>query len=129
MNERVNRVKDRDWVVLVIPVKDNPYNAVWTLPGEPGSPENYRALVGHIEQVVGYPVEHVTVFCDFTGGRTFRYLDMFVNEEGHLLGLPINAFATAIYQNNTIYHDPQIRQEDIPTIAGPAVLFEEKVWR
>jgi hypothetical protein len=119
-----------DYCVLIIPVDEEPYNAVWTLPRH-DSPRFYPALRDHIQAVTGEPLERVNVFADFFGGKDFRYLDMFVNERGHLYEppLPRNETATRIYQNNVLVHEPgKHRVEELPTIVGPAVLFEEKVW-
>lgn len=119
----------KDYVVMIIPIDAEPYMAVWQLPG----PENLRdlltALENHIEPITGSPMEHVHVYADFNGGRQFKYLDMFVNEEGALdPKLPVNVMASAIYANNTLMHQPNVRREEIPFIHGPAVLFEEKIW-
>lgn len=72
-----------------------------------------------------YP-EHVNVF--WKG----KYTDMFVNEIGMILKLPVNKKATEIYRNNVVYHekitDPLIIN-GMPKIYGPAILLSEKVWR
>lgn len=121
---------DRDYVVKVMPVDDEPYMAVWSLPDR-DSPRFHSALKEHVGKVTGLPMEHVRVFTDFNGGAEFKYLDMFVNELGHIMRppLPLNSVATAIYQHNVRYHEPNTPHDDMPTIVGPAVLFEEIVWR
>lgn len=119
---------DRDYIVRVMPVDGEAYNAVWSLPDR-DSPRFHTALKAHVAQVTGDQVEHVRVFADFFGGNDFKYLDMFVNELGHITGLPLNVMATAIYQHNVKYHEPNVQHPDMPTIVGPAVLFEEIVWR
>lgn len=114
---------------MIIPVDAEPYVAVWQLPGHENLRDFLSALEAHIFPITGSPMEHVHVFADFNGGRNFKYLDMFVNEEGALdPQMPVNVLASAIYANNTIVHDPNIRREEIPFIHGNAVLFEDKIW-
>jgi hypothetical protein len=96
-----------------------------------GTAAAYRALKDVIEPITGAPMEHVRVFGDFNGGANYRYLDMFVNELGHLSEppLPRNEAATLIYRRNVLYHEPgKYDPEELPWIAGPAVLFEKIVW-
>lgn len=89
----------------------------------------FDALRRVVEPVVGEPMEHVNVFTDFHGGTDFCYLDMFVNEMGRLNGLQRNEHATAIYRNNVQVHEVIAPPpEAMPWIAGPAILFEKKVW-
>lgn len=101
-----------------------------TLP-DPGDPGFYTALRDLVESIVDAPMEHVNVFADFDGGTAFRYADMFVNECGHLLEepLPRNEAATIIYRRNYQMHIGTESPEDMPWIAGPAVLFRHQVWR
>lgn len=120
----------RDWVVMIIPPDEEPYNTIWELPASGHTPDRYMALRAKVEEITGKPMEHVNVFHGFQSG-TLRYLDMFVNENGHLMEppLPLNPLATAIYRNNVLLHEPgRYRVDDLPTIVGPAVLFEDKVW-
>lgn len=93
---------------------------------------NYAALRQLVEPITGEPMEHVRVFADFTGGTAYKYLDMFVNELGHLSSPPPprNEAATLIYRRNTLFHEPgKHHPEDMPDIVGPAVLFEREVWK
>lgn len=122
----------KDYCVMIIPVDEDPYVAVWHV-DPPTSPKHYLSLKAHVEQITGPPWEHVNVFADFHGGQEFKYLDMFVNEVGRLNDiLPVNPVATAIYQNNLRCHDPEELEKVLAKgdgwIAGPAVLFEDKVW-
>ena len=55
------------------------------------------------------------------------YLDMFVDECGHLKGLPLNPMATEIYHANVKRSFPLARTSTLP-IVGPAVLFLKRVW-
>ena len=72
----------------------------------------------------GGDMEHVTVF--WQG----HYTDMFVDEVGHRKGLDRNERATDIYRANVLTHERHPPQpEDMPWIAGPAVLFDKRVWR
>lgn len=118
----------KDYVVRVIPVDDEPYMAVWHMPlhGQPGF---WHSLKENVEQVTGDPMEHVRVFADFNGGVDYKYLDMFVNELGHMRGLDINVMATSLYQNNVKIHHPNTVVAGLPLVVGPAVLFEERVWQ
>lgn len=87
----------------------------------------YKVLNAFLEPIIGEPIEHVTVLADFAGGIDFKRADMFVNEMGHLENLPRNENATVIYRRNALmqgFDEP----EDLPWIAGPAVLFEKIVW-
>jgi hypothetical protein len=118
-----------DYNVLIIPVDSKPYTAVWDLPG----PENTRklldALQAHIEPIVGGNMEHVNVFWRFGPEGENRYLDMFVNDVGKVEGLPVNIIATVVYHNNLRVHQPELHEHyGDDYIAGPAVLFERKVW-
>lgn len=99
--------------------------------GKEHHPDNYKALKAIVEPITGHPLEHVTVWADFTGGNNFRRADMFVNEMGHLETppLPRNEAATLIYRRNALMHQGYTDPEDLPWIAGPAVLFEHIVWR
>lgn len=122
-------MRTRDCNVMIIPVDQEPYMAVWHLPENDATDRLYKALVEHVEPITGHPLEHVNVFADFYGGQKFKYLDMFVNEFGALdPQLPFNRIASDIYANNMLMHRPDIRREEIPAIRGPAVLFEERVW-
>lgn len=82
-----------------------------------------------IEPIVGGDLEHVTVLADFKGGLAFKPADMFVHERGLIVGLPRNANATDIYRRNSLMHQGVSDPESLPWIAGPAVLFEKRVWR
>lgn len=114
--------------VRIIPAHGDERNEVLFLP-PPGKAGYFRALNAAITKYTGDPMEHVRVFTDFGGGTAYKYLDMFVNETGHLIGLPINAPATVIYQHNVRFHEPNRPHLDMPEIAGDAVLFENPVWR
>lgn len=98
-------------------------------PGDQGA--FYGRLYEAIRGYVGTPYEHVNVFYDFNGDGRACYRDMFVNENGHILGMPRNELATVIYRNNVLAHSApgQFNAEELPWIAGPAVLFRDRVWR
>ena len=70
----------------------------------------------------GAYTEHVAVL------HEGRRADMFVDEAFHAKGLPRNAAATAIYQANWMEQHPDDDPEDLPWIAGDAVLFGRPVW-
>ena len=73
-------------------------------------------------------IEHVSVLADFKGGVEFRRADMFVDEDGHAKGRPMNGAATAIYRRNALLHHGVTDPETLSWIAGPAVLFNRIVW-
>ena len=59
-----------------------------------------------------------------------EYTDMFVDELGHSEGLPFNEMATAIYRANALAHEqPTPKPEELPWIAGNAIVFHERVWK
>lgn len=91
------------------------------LPQDPG----FEALNAIIKPIIGLNrhYEHVAVL--FEGKRA----DMFVDEEGLLIGLPRNPGATAIYRNNMMTAcRPGTDPESLPHIVGTAVLFKRRVW-
>lgn len=90
-----------------------------------------KALHALLDPILGTSdVEHVTVFADFSGGTDYAYTDMFVDECGQLKSLPINGVATDIYRRNWLLHEKDPGPpDDLPTIAGPAVLFRDPFWR
>jgi hypothetical protein len=92
--------------------------------GPPGY-DRIRALVEPLLGA-GEPLEHVSVL--HNGQRC----DMFVSEMGHCAlttrgPLPINDKATAIYRNYSLTMAPGMNPEDLPDIAGTAVLFPGRV--
>lgn len=69
-------------------------------------------------------VEHVRVW------DRGQYRDMFVDEIGHHKHLPLNEQATAIYRANSLAHEqPPPDPDEMPTIVGDAVLFDQQVWK
>lgn len=114
-------------VIIMRPGEKIEPAAIW-LPKQ-DAPGYFGRLKDAVEAITGGPFEHVTVFDDFDGGDEFRYLDMFVHERGQLLGMPINERATVIYRQNVLIHEvPPPAASDLPDIAGPAVLFRDRVW-
>jgi hypothetical protein len=76
--------------------------------------------------------EHVSVWEDFDGGKAFKALDMFVDENGLLKGLPRNELATLSYRRacmmgKTVVPAPR-DPEQLNFIIGPAILFDRRVW-
>jgi hypothetical protein len=88
--------------------------------------ETLKQLLGPI--IVCAHVEHVSVLADFEGATAYRKSDMFVDEDGHAKGLPLNGNATAIYRRNALLHQGVKDQDSLPWIAGTAVLFDRIVW-
>jgi hypothetical protein len=72
----------------------------------------------------GDPAEHVTVL--YEGEPR----DMFVSELGHEpvnAPLPVNPAATKIFRANVLADYPDTDPDRLPAIAGPAVLFANRV--
>lgn len=57
------------------------------------------------------------------------YRDMFVDEMGHMRAepKPRNDAATRLYRNNWLVHEGGA-PEDLPWIAGNAIVFDRIVW-
>jgi hypothetical protein len=68
-------------------------------------------------------LEHVAVL------HWDRRCDMFVDDNGVPDLLDRNDEATKIYRFNWMQQHPEQDPETLPYIAGPAVLFEQIVWR
>jgi len=91
-------------------------------------PVNVDDIHRIVDPIIGKPLEHVNVYWPFTSAVP-RYLDAFVNEDGHRRRLPLNRKATLIYHNNTRVHRPnEYEPKTMPVIVGPMVLFQRKVW-
>lgn len=88
----------------------------------------YKQLALIIDPLVDGNLEHVSVLADFAGGDKFTHLDMFVNDVGVLDGLPRNEAATTIYRRNWMLAHPKDNPDDLPHIAGTAVLLDRRVW-
>jgi hypothetical protein len=106
-------------------------------PGEPNAtrtfelPEwpGYHELNELMQLLIGCEnLEHVTVLADFAGGLAFKRADMFVDEIGHQKRLARNEAATIIYRRNALLNQGVKDPEELSWIAGPAVLFERRVW-
>ena len=88
--------------------------------GAPGP--GYDALRPFLEEILGGPLEHVSVLWH---GKP---ADMFVRETGRIDGLPRNEEATAIYRAYWLSQHPDAKPEELDFICGPAVLFDKLVW-
>lgn len=117
-------------ILIMRPDQPHETRAVELPGGDQWAEKSYQALKQIIEPITGYPLEHVTVLADFEGGVKFKRMDMFVNEMGHLKDppLPRNEAATVIYRRNALMNQGYSNSEELPWIAGPAVLFEHIVW-
>ena len=87
-----------------------------------------------VEPIVGGPIEHVQVLdpAKVEAAEVERddYRDLFVDELGHVRESgpkPRNHAATAIYRANWLRANGG-DAEDLPWIAGDAVLFDRIVW-
>jgi hypothetical protein len=79
-----------------------------------------------VEPIIDGPIEHVTVLAPGLDRR-----DMFVDELGHIgkpEPKPRNERATAIYRAAWVHANPADNPEELPWIAGTAVLFDRIVW-
>ena len=85
---------------------------------------SYDELRGAVEpHLDGERVEHVAVLWDGLPR------DMFVGECSSINGRMIrNVRATEIYRNNALTRWPKSAPESLPSISGPAVLFDRRVW-
>lgn len=112
---------------ILIMRPDQPHeSAEHDLPREPG----YEKLLAIIEPILGQGrwMERVSVLADFKGGTDFKPTDMFVDENGHLTGLPFNRAATIIYRRNALMQRPGTDPSTLPHIVGTAILFDRRVW-
>lgn len=104
----------------VIPVGDSAVKTgsiEW--PAEPG----FDAINKLVQPLIGGGhIEHVTVLHE--GQRR----DMIVDEEGRLKGMLRNERATAIYRTAWMLRNPGKDADELPHIAGPAVLFTRRCW-
>lgn len=90
---------------------------------------SYDTLKTLLTPIIGCKhIEHVSVLADFEGATAFRRADMFVDEDGHAKGLPLNGNATEIYRRNALIHQGVKDPETLSWIAGTAVLFDRIVW-
>lgn len=87
-------------------------------PAEPG----YDRIAQLLEPILRGPIEHVSVLHDH------RPHDMFVHEEGRIIGLDRNERATKIYRAYSLSRQPDTEPEMLPHIAGTAVLFHQRIW-
>ena len=117
---------------MVIPPGREPVRIIeGKLPANP-SLQRLRATILPLIPEAEY-MEHVSVLAAFSASDDLKHRDMFVSESGHKDMLPRNDRATAIYRQATmagrsgapVPADP----EDLPWIAGTAVLFERRIWR
>lgn len=99
---------------------------------KPGQPREVRELgkiafgYDNIKKIVepllgGQGLEHVSVLFEQ------RRADMFVGENSANNGSPVNPDATTIYQAYAVSRGE--KPADLPSIYGPAVIFEKLVWR
>jgi hypothetical protein len=90
---------------------------------------NYTDISELMQLLIGCQnFEHVKVLADFKGALAFKPADMFVDEMAHQKFLPRNEAATAIYRRNALINEGARDPELLPWIAGPAVLFERRIW-
>jgi hypothetical protein len=101
-------------------------------PEDPG----FDLIRGFVEPIVAGPLEHVTVLdpAKVEAEEVDPHLDrrdLFIDEMGHVRETPKprNEAATRIYRANWLRAHPDCEPEELPFIAGDAVLFERIVWR
>jgi hypothetical protein len=99
------------------------------LPREPGYHLLKQIITPHLD---GADLERVAVWAAFDDAGQLGALDMFVDDEGLLKGLPRNEVATAHYRRaNQLDMTAAPKAPDIEMlnfIAGPAILFSRRVW-
>lgn len=61
-------------------------------------------------------------------GEDGKPTDMFVDENGHITGLPRNEKATEHYRRNWLKQHPNAAPESLHFIVGTAVVFDRRVW-
>lgn len=88
----------------------------------------YEELSRLLQPLLGGKPERVAVLADFSGGKKYQPLDMFVYEHSLLKRLPRNENATTIYRRATLLRAPSTPPESLSYIAGPAVLMDRRVW-
>jgi hypothetical protein len=88
----------------------------------PKSP-SLKEIKALVEPILDGEMEHVRVL-DPTSDE---YRDMFVDELSRVRSKPRNEAATALYRNNWLVHEGG-EPEDLPWIAGNAVLFDRVIW-
>jgi hypothetical protein len=122
--------------LILRPGKNQERKAIFFPKSEP-SLDDLRAVI--LPMLDGAELEHVSVLADFdyeTGLTSIKVnyqpLDMFVDEEGAIRGLPRNDRATRIYRHASVERmDISQRPELVammPVIYGPAVLFNRRIW-
>lgn len=117
--------------LILIPPIGTPALSEIDLPEKPTMEELNRYLVPLLGGGRVLP-ERVRVLADFTGNENWVITDMFVDENGDAKGLPRNSYATTVYRRATMLGKTPVPvpadPDDLPWIAGPAVLFEREVW-
>jgi hypothetical protein len=106
-------------------------------PGEPqqesevelGDPPSIDELHAVLDPLLGTRhFEHVRVYAgEVPRLGVSAYRDMFVDEEGAILGRARNEAATVLYRRNWLMHEGVGAAEDIAAIYGPAVYFPDRV--
>jgi GNAT superfamily N-acetyltransferase len=104
---------------IYLPGKAEPERRDVDWPHDPGY-DRIRDLIRPL--LDGGKLEHVTVL------HNGKPADMFVDEDFQDKGLPRNDAATAIYRAYSLKCQPGTDPETLPAIAGPAIIFERRVW-
>ena len=84
-------------------------------------PQGYDQIKAIVEPILKQRLEHVSVL--WQGKRA----DMFVGDESALDDLPVNRLATEIY--HAAGKQRGANMAGAPVIYGPAVVFDQIVWR
>ncbi len=109
-------------------------------PAEENLPEDEAQLIALIRSLLGGAnPEHIPVVTDYNFGNQYQNLDLFVDADRDHKKLAYNEAATKHYRCESIEaakaesartHTKNVLDpESLPWIAGPAVLFNRKVWR
>lgn len=86
-----------------------------------------------VDPLVGGDCEHVSVLDPKKAAAEHversDYRDLFVEDQGHAHAKRYNEKATVIYRANWLRTHARAVPEELPWIAGDAVLFDRVVWR
>lgn len=113
---------DTPYMVIAADGKTTEHQVSW--PESPRYEEMRQLISGHLD---GATIERVSVLWGWKDREPAR-LDMFVDAAFQRRGLATNALATRIYRNNTLTQHPHTVPDQLPYIAGPAVLFSRRIW-
>jgi hypothetical protein len=116
----ISTFKKRFRFQLIPPNLDQPINRDFALMWEAPSERELRRAVEPL--LGGFTMIRLRVLV----GEDFR--DMFVDALAGPKELPRNERATEFFRAAILRRHPRLDVNDLPEIAGTAILFDEKVW-